>query len=245
MADQDLTFDDVAKAAERLQKNGKAVTLDAVRESLGNGSTNAIFGHLAEWRAANVKPSTVPKAELPDDLLAGLAEWAQQFAETSGAGNRDALARSESDLAALRNAGAELESERDALRDDLSSAAAARDIAEETLAERDEAIERLNAELKNARQVAMDALVSKAKDQLAIDGKEQQLAQLRQELERKVADTANESDARLRAEMELIGATTARDSLAAELDDLRGKFDKSTAERGKLRAELNELRTKR
>ena len=91
----------------------------------------------------------------------------------------------------------------------------------------------------------MDALVSKAKDQLAIDGKEQQLAQLRQELERKVADVAAESDARLRAEMELVGATTARDSLAAELDDLRAKLDKSTAERSKLRAELTELKSKK
>jgi chromosome segregation ATPase len=245
MADQDLSFDDVATAAARLQKNGKPVTLDAVRDFLGKGSTNAIFGHLAEWRAANVKPAAAPKAELPEALLAGLAEWAQQFAETSGAGNRDALARSESDLAALRTAGAELESERDTLRDDLAGTAAARDLAEETLAERDETIERLNAELKNARQVAMDALVSKAKDQLAIDGKEQQLAQLRQELERKVADMATESDTRLRAEMELIGATTARDSLALELEELRGKLDKSTAERSKLRAELNEVRAKR
>jgi chromosome segregation ATPase len=116
---------------------------------------------------------------------------------------------------------------------------------EEAIAERDETIERLNAELKNARQVAMDALVSKAKDQLAIDGKEQQLTQLRQELERKIADMAAESDARLRAEMELVGATTARDSLATELEDLRAKLDKSTAERSKLRAELSELKAKK
>jgi hypothetical protein len=56
---------------------------------------------------------------------------------------------------------------------------------------------------------------------------------------------AAESDARLRAEMELVGATTARDSLASELDDLRAKLDKSTAERSKLRAELTELKSKK
>jgi uncharacterized protein YjcR len=71
------------------------------------------------------------------------------------------------------------------------------------------------------------------------------LAQLRQELERKIADMAAESDARLRAEMELVGATTARDSLAGELDELRAKLDKSTAERSKLRAELTELKSKK
>ncbi|XYJ09673.1 hypothetical protein ACSUZJ_20160 [Telluria sp. B2] len=44
-------------------------------------------------------------------------------------------------------------------------------------------IERLNAELRNARQVAMDALVGKAKDRLASDGKDAQLADLRAEVE--------------------------------------------------------------
>jgi hypothetical protein len=221
MAGQEVTFDDVARAAESLQEDGEAVTIEAVQDFLGEGSPNAIFKHLAAWRAANVKPKAPPTAELPQELLAGLADWALKFAEQAGAGDREALERNEADIEALRSAGEVLEGERD------------------------ETIERLNAELKNARQVAMDALVSKAKDQLAIDGKEQQLTQLRQELERKVADMAAESDARLRAEMELVGATTARDSLAAELDDLRAKLDKSTAERSKLRAELTELKSKK
>ena len=242
MAGQEVTFDDVARAAESLQEDGEAVTIEAVQDFLGEGSPNAIFKHLAAWRAANVKPAKPPKAELPKELLAGLADWALKFAEESGAGDRDALARNEADIEALRAAGETLEGERDALREEVASVTAA---SEEAIAERDETIERLNAELKNARQVAMDALVSKAKDQLAIDGKEQQLTQLRQELERKVADMAAESDARLRAEMELVGATTARDSLAAELDDLRAKLDKSTAERSKLRAELTELKSKK
>ena len=242
MAGQEVTYDDVVRAADSLQQDGEAVTIEAVQDFLGEGSPNAIFKHLAAWRAANVKPAVPPKAELPQELLAGLADWALKFAEQAGRGDRDALARNEADIEALRAAGEALEGERDALRDEVASVAAA---SEEAIAERDETIERLNAELKNARQVAMDALVSKAKDQLAIDGKEQQLAQLRQELERKIADMAAESDARLRAEMELVGATTARDSLAGELDELRAKLDKSTAERSKLRAELTELKSKK
>lgn len=242
MAGQEVTYDDVSRAADSLQQDGEAVTIEAVQDFLGEGSPNAIFKHLAAWRAANVKSPAPPKAELPQELLAGLADWALKFAEQAGAGDREALARNEADIEALRAAGEALEGERDALRDEVANVTAA---SEEAIAERDETIERLNAELKNARQVAMDALVSKAKDQLAIDGKEQQLTQLRQELERKIADMAAESDARLRAEMELVGATTARDSLAGELDDLRAKLDKSTAERSKLRAELTELKSKK
>jgi chromosome segregation ATPase len=242
MAGQEVTFDDVARAAQSLQEDGEPVTIEAVQDFLGEGSPSAIFKHLAAWRATHVKPPAPPKAELPPELLAGLADWALKFAEQAGAGDREALARNEADIEALSASSEALEGERDALRAEVANVTAA---SEEAIAERDETIERLNAELKNARQVAMDALVSKAKDQLAIDGKEQQLTQLRQELERKVADMAAESDARLRAEMELVGATTARDSLSAELDDLRAKLDKSTAERSKLRAELSELKAKK
>jgi len=68
-------------------------------------------------------------------------------------------------------------------------------------------------------------LVGKAKDQLAIEGKDSQLADLRLQLERNVAASAAQSDARLAAEMELIGAATARDNFAAEIKELHAQLD--------------------
>jgi chromosome segregation ATPase len=88
----------------------------------------------------------------------------------------------------------------------------------------------------------MEALVSKAKDQLAIEGKDRQIEQLRGQLERSVAESAAVSDARLAAEMELVGATTARDSLANESRDLRTQLDALHAERSSLRAEIEILK---
>jgi hypothetical protein len=108
--------------------------------------------------------------------------------------------------------------------------------------ERGEDIARLTAELRNARQVATDALVGKAKDQLNIEGKDSQLANLRLQIERNVAASAAESDARLAAEMELIGAVTARDNFAAEIRELRAQLDASHAERSALRGEMEVLR---
>lgn len=93
------------------------------------------------------------------------------------------------------------------------------------LAERDASIERLTVELRHARTIASDALVGKAKDQLAIDGKDVQIAELRHELERHVASSAAASDARLAAQMELVGAVTARDNFAAEVAELRAQLD--------------------
>ncbi|MBA5604809.1 hypothetical protein H3H36_05470 [Duganella sp. FT3S] len=155
---------------------------------------------------------------------------------------RAALAQAERDMADLIKAGEELEGERDELQAQLASVTIARDQALALSAEQTEDIERLRAELRDARQVATDALVGKAKDQLAIDGKDAQLADLRQQIERNVAASAALSDARLKAEMELVGAVTARDNFEADAKELRSKLDKSNAERIALRAELEALK---
>ena len=225
-----MNFEDVAAAAGKLQDGGTPVTIETVRDALGGGSASAISRHLADWRGVQ-EPPEPPKAELPPNLVAELARWAQQFAEEAGSGTRAVLAQHEDELEALREAGDELESERDRLQHDVADLTSARDEALATLAERDEEIERLNAELRNARQVAMEALVGKAKDQLAIDGKDTQLAELRAQIEKSVTQTASLSDARLAAEMELVGATTARDSLEAENKDLRAKIEALRAKR--------------
>jgi hypothetical protein len=229
MAGEQVTFDQVAKAASGLQDAGKAVTVDAVRAALADDDIDAAAGpaykHLAAWRAKHATPPAPPPAELPPALLADLAAWASRYAIDAGAAGRDALARADSDMQALLEAGDQLDAARGELAASLDAVSAERDDALASLDDRDETIARLSAELNNARQVAMDALVGKAKDQLAIDGKDAQLADLRAQIERNVTATAALSDARLAAEMELVGAATARDSLATELRDVRAQLD--------------------
>lgn len=175
--------------------------------------------------------AAVPALEIPEAVAAALSGWVQQVAEQTAAPVREALEQLEIDAAELRETGAELE--------------AARDQALAAASEHEAEIERLTIELRDARKLATEALVSKAKDQLAIDGKDRQLADLRAQLERNVAAQASESDARLAAEMELIGATTARDNFEAEVRTLRSQLDKSYAERSALRAELETARGKK
>jgi hypothetical protein len=241
---QDTTYDEVAAAASRLQAAGTPVTLDALADALGGAAASAIGRHLRAWRREHEQPPAPAPAELPAALAAELANWARRHAEESGAGAREAQARLEADMDDLLEAGARLEAERADLSTQLDNASAARAAAQAIADERNEEIERLNAELRNARQIAMDALVGKAKDQLAIDGKDAQLADLRGQLERSVAASSTQSDARLAAEMELIGATTARDSLAAEVKDLQAQLAAAKSDRGALRMELEALRKK-
>jgi len=225
MTRQGVTFDEVAAAADSLQNDGKRVTIEAVCDFLDTGSLTTIHKHLTVWRASRATPAQAPRVDIPESIAAALGSWVQQFAEEAGGGVRDALAQSESDLEALLKSGEQLEAERDELLAQMASVMAARDQALAMAAERGENIERLTAELRNARQIATDALVGKAKDQLAIEGKDSQLADLRLQLERNVAASAAQSDARLAAEMELIGAATARDNFAAEIKELHAQLD--------------------
>ena len=145
-----------------------------MREVLGGGAAAAIHQHLRTWKAGRTPPAPVPEAEVPPALLAALGDWAKQYAQEAGIGAREALAQTESEMAPLLATIEQLEGEREDLQENIT---------------------RLNAELRNARLIATDALVGKAKDQLAIDGKESQLADLRAQLERSVASSSAQSDA--------------------------------------------------
>lgn len=147
---------------------------------------------------------------VPASITAALSGWARQLAEDAATPLRDSLAQTEGDLAALRQSNEQ---------------------AQAALADRDASIERLTVELRHARDIASNALVGKAKDQLAIEGKDTQIAELRRQLERQLTSSAGESDARLAAEMELVGAVTARDNLAAEVAQLRAQLDAARAAR--------------
>lgn len=216
MAGQDITYDDVAAAARNLEQNGSPVTVGALREVLGGSSVQAIHPHLSAWRTAQAQMAEAPPpVAVPAAITSALNDWARQLAEEVAVRQREGQAQTEGDVASLLQMNEQAEAERDELR--------------ARLAEREASIERLTVELRHARDIASDALVGKAKDQLAIEGKDAQLAELRRQLERQVALSAAESDARLNAEMELVGATTARDNHAAEIASLRAQLDAARA----------------
>lgn len=150
-------------------------------------------------------PTAAPP--LPADISSALTGWAQQVAEQAAAPLRARLEQLQDELDTLRRAHAQVQA---------------------ALSEGEASLERLAVEMRSARDIASNALVGKAKDQLAIEGKDAQLAELRRQLERQVAISAAESDARLAAEMERVGATTARDNLAAEVAELRGRLEART-----------------
>jgi chromosome segregation ATPase len=231
MSGRETTFDEVAATAERLSGDGVPVTVGALRGALGVASISSVHEHLAAWRAHRAKPAVAPKAAVPEPIAASLASWAERHADEASAGLRDGLAQAEGDLASLLHLNEQLEADLEAARTQLAQVTEDRDQARAALAESDAQLERLGVQIQHARDVASNALVGKAKDQLAIEGKDAQLAELRRQLERNVAASSSESDARLAAEMELVGATTARDNLLAEVQDLRAQLEACRAGR--------------
>lgn len=75
-----LSFEDVSQAAQLLQAQGKAPTVDAVREQLGTGSKTTISYHLKQWKSEQ----GAAQGSLPSELLnvvTGL--WERLQAETA------------------------------------------------------------------------------------------------------------------------------------------------------------------
>lgn len=210
-SDQEIRFDEVATAAEALQQGGQPVTVGSLRAALGDVSAASIHKHLSAWRAGQAEPA--PAVALPESIAAALGSWARGLVEDTATRLQEEHARTLGDLESLLQLNESVEAERDQAR--------------ARVADLDASIERLTIELRHARDIASEALVGKAKDQLAIEGKDLQLAELRRQLERQVTASAADSDARLAADMELVGAVTARDNLAAEVASLRAQLDAS------------------
>lgn len=222
---QEIPFDEVAAAAQDLIRRGLPVTIGHLRESLPTASALSIHKHLGAWRAGQAKPAVAHTVEVPDAIKAALESWAQQLVQDAAAPLRETLSHADDDLASLLAFNAQAETERDDMGTQLAEITAGHEQALAKLAERDAAIGRLTVEVRHARDIASNALVGKAKDQLAIDGKDAQIVELRREIERLIAVSAAASDARLSAEMELVGAVTGRDNFAAEIAELRAQLD--------------------
>lgn len=222
---QEITYEQVAAAAQTLRDEGKPLSVGGLRAQLGPVSTLALHPHLSRWRAAQRPPEAVADTGLPPALAAALEGWVQERVEAVAQRLRADLGEAEADLVSLLDLQEEGDAERLSQAERLAAQAEERERNQVLLAEREAAIERLTMELRHARDIASEALVGKAKDQLAIQGKDAQIAELRRQLESQLAGAASESDARLVAEMELVGATTARDNLAAEVAGLRAQLD--------------------
>ncbi|MFZ6774778.1 DNA-binding protein [Undibacterium sp. SXout7W] len=75
MARSGILYSDVAKAAETLNKAGKGITVDNIRETLGNtGSKSTIGPMLKQWKNEHLGKLTEIESRLPPMLLQALQD---------------------------------------------------------------------------------------------------------------------------------------------------------------------------
>ena len=161
----------VFNAADRLESQGKAVTLASLREALGGGSYSTISPHQQKWKNMKIASAQLPSA--PEDLSN------RMFSLTSEIWNQ-AVQIAESRLASDRSV---FEEHNRCLREDLMSATSAADRATE---ERDSATVRVKEleELIEATKIELATVLKRASD-TDIRNKE---------LERRVSDKQSEID---------------------------------------------------
>lgn len=95
MAQQQLSYNDVAAAAEKLVSEGRAVGTTKVREVLGRGSFSTVQKHLSEWEA---KQAQVRAREEEARKVGPPEEFAAEFQKLIGAYWPHAVARAKEEL---------------------------------------------------------------------------------------------------------------------------------------------------
>ncbi|ABK99502.1 DNA-binding protein [Pelobacter propionicus] len=148
------TYDKIFEAADKLDFQGKAVTLASVREVLGGGSYSTITPALKEWKVrkgAQLQLPVVPE-ELNRRLMALSTElWNQacQIVEKRFVGERMELEEQIKQLESNLNDAASA----------ADSAEAAKELAEKKVTELQESIEPLRAKLNEQMQRATEAVI--------------------------------------------------------------------------------------
>ena len=67
MSRQEVTAEQVASAADGLQRDGERVTIEAVCARLDGASVNAVHKHLTAWRVRNAKPCLLYTSDAADE----------------------------------------------------------------------------------------------------------------------------------------------------------------------------------
>ena len=120
MARIGITYPQVAAACDSLLSASRQVTINSVREALGNtGSPNTIHAHLTAWRSA--MPVAQSSAhELPSTLLNALGQELAKAAAAARAEIEEKLVTAQSEAAQLGSTGEVLEQQVNDLHEKLT-----------------------------------------------------------------------------------------------------------------------------
>ncbi|MCG6659602.1 hypothetical protein HOP52_17770 [Halomonas campisalis] len=241
----EITYEQVAAAAENLTAKGIPLTLQRIGEHLGGGSPHAIQRHLAEWRAKQ-PPAKRPAPKLPDTLLAALTDELQRQTQAAHSEADQAIQEARSDATALAELGEGLEARAEQLARRLS---VAEEALERAKAERDglrTERDELEHELEHERQTHQKVREQGIKAQQQVEMLTAQLEEARQA--RLVAERATQTaqTALTKAERSQAVAEVQRDAALEQARDRARQVEQHRqalqAEQTRQRKEIDDLR---
>lgn len=238
MPRNNITFEQVAAAADNLTHKGVNPTLRRIREHLGTGSLNIIQRHFTAWRSNRPATKRAP-IELPQNLLSVLLTEIEQQTETAREEAERLVEEIHSDASTLAELGETLETRNeqlsnrlDAVEKALELATSRRDaLSTEGKALRDELKHEHLGRLESREQLAKTTQQAKM---LAAQLEEEQKARQNAERATKTAEAS-----RIKAERDRAVAEAQRD---AALEQARERAEQLEAQRQALQAERTQQR---
>jgi chromosome segregation ATPase len=232
MARIGISYEQVAAVCDALQAANRSITINSVREALGNtGSPNTIHAHLVKWRAA--RPVAKAAAyELPPDLVNALGKEMAKAAAGARAEIEEKLVTAQSEAAQLSATGEVLEQQNADLQEQLNDVASERDAADTLASERQVEINHLTDLVQRERDFVGQAQTQAATLQVTVTEQSKEIEALHKQLAKLTTDLQVNTDQRIAAEREKAVAEakqaaadeakkTATESLTAALNDAK------------------------
>lgn len=263
----EISFAQVAQIADTMQAAGHRPTARAIRERIGSGSMGTIHRLLNQWNGKTARETKTP--ELPDSISAALMDFVQTEIATACEPIREALEAAREEAAHLAENNETLARDIADLVDERDSLKSAFDQVNGTL----EQVIRDRRDLAH-RETIQTELIAKLREQLQrAEDRAAELDQVRADLEtlrkneiqavkeiatltammdgfREHAGTAQEENKALTAQLKTaeraVDAGQARlEAAAREVDQLRKRNDKLTAELIEMKSTLGTPKTKK
>jgi chromosome segregation ATPase len=248
MARTGISYEQVEQAADSLLAGGRVgpdgnPTLAAVREQLGTGSPNTIHAHLRVWKARRPAQASAG-TELPAGVVRAINDELQRATAAARAEIEAKLIAAQTEAAELARAGAATEAELTELQGEHATLRAERDQLLGSQAELQKELERVQTQLELERKTSEGARVDLAQARLTAETQREVATSLRSERDNLRTAIETERAGRIEAERSLAGATAARDTLKAQVDQVVKGKDELERDNDRLEQALDTERTK-
>jgi len=153
MARPGVTYNDVAKACEKIAKDDGKVSINSVRNMLGGtGSPNNLSKHIRTWKESTTQTEGAAEITLPESVVVSITNEIARSVEEAKAELQDELTALQKEHTLVIEHCDKLDVELESVKKETSESNNELQAAKAVIAEKDGVIESLNVSLKTAQE---------------------------------------------------------------------------------------------